>query len=166
MSALLSLSTDNAKELCLAKINAGTGMIGMYLYGAAIGMDFDVMNKNYLELFRLISSIFLHGGIFHLLCNMYSLYILGPQLESFFGKTKFVVIYIISGVIGNLLSMTFLQDGVVSVGASGAIFGLLGALLYFGYHYRVYLGGVIKSQILPILFINLAIGFLSAKYLV
>lgn len=45
MSALLSLSTDNAKELCLAKINAGTGMLGMYLYGAAIGMDFDVMNK-------------------------------------------------------------------------------------------------------------------------
>ena len=45
MSALLSLSTDNAKELCLAKINAGTGMIGMYLYGAAIGMDFEVMNK-------------------------------------------------------------------------------------------------------------------------
>ena len=45
MSALLSLSTDNAKELCLAKINAGTGMIGMYLYGASIGMDFEVMNK-------------------------------------------------------------------------------------------------------------------------
>lgn len=45
MSALLSLSTDNAKELCLAKINAGTGMLGMYLYGAAIGMDFDIMNK-------------------------------------------------------------------------------------------------------------------------
>ena len=45
MSALLSLSTDNAKELCLAKINAGTGMLGMYLYGAAIGMDFDVVNK-------------------------------------------------------------------------------------------------------------------------
>lgn len=45
MSALLSLSTDNAKELCLAKINAGTSMIGMYLYGAAIGMDFDVLNK-------------------------------------------------------------------------------------------------------------------------
>jgi hypothetical protein len=45
MSALLSLSTDNAKELCLAKINAGTSMIGMYLYGAAIGMDFKVMNQ-------------------------------------------------------------------------------------------------------------------------
>ena len=45
MSALLSLSTDNAKELCLAKINAGTGMIGMYLYGAAIGMDFEVLNS-------------------------------------------------------------------------------------------------------------------------
>lgn len=45
MSALLSLSTDNAKELCLAKINAGTNMMGLYLYGAAIGMDFKVMNQ-------------------------------------------------------------------------------------------------------------------------
>jgi hypothetical protein len=45
MSALLSLSTDNAKELCLAKINAGTNMMGMYLYGAAIGMDFEVLNQ-------------------------------------------------------------------------------------------------------------------------
>ena len=122
----------------------------------------DFCVKPYLELFRLISSIFLHGVIIHLLCNMYSLYVIGPQLESFFGKTKFIVIYILSGVIGNLLSMTFLQDNVVSVGASGAIFGLLGALLYFGYHYRVYLSGVIRSQIIPLILLNLTIGFLSA----
>ena len=53
-------------------------------------------------------------------------------------------------------------NGVVpSIGASGAIFGLLGALLYFGYYYRVYLGNVVKTQIVPIIALNLAVGFLS-----
>jgi len=131
----------------------------LYRFGALVNIN---MMENYIELFRLISSVFLHGGLFHLLCNMYSIYILGPQLESFFGKTKFIIIYIASGVIGNLLSMAFLQDGVVSVGASGAIFGLLGSLLYFGYHYRVYLSGVIKSQIIPLILLNLGIGFIAS----
>ena len=130
----------------------------LHRFGALVNTN---MMVSYIDLFRLVSSVFLHGGLFHLLCNMYSLYILGPQLESFFGKTKFIIIYIISGVIGNLLSMAFLQDGVVSVGASGAIFGLLGSLLYFGYHYRVYLSGVIKSQIIPLILLNLGIGFIA-----
>jgi len=82
--------------------------------------------------------------------------------ESFFGKTKFLIIYICSGIIGNLLSLLFLQDNVVSVGASGAIFGLMGALLYFGYHYRVYLSGVIKSQIIPLILLNFSLGFLAS----
>ena len=60
---------------------------------------------------------------------------------------------------GSLFSIVFSR--VPSVGASGAIFGLLGSLLYFGYHYRVYLGSVIKSQIIPIIVLNLAIGFAS-----
>ena len=132
----------------------------LYEYGALV--NFNMMNNNYIQLFRLVSSIFLHGGLLHLLCNMYSLYILGPQLESFFGRTKFIVIYVVSGVIGNLLSMAFLQDSIVAVGASGAIFGLLGALLYFGYHYRVYLSGVIKSQIIPLIILNLGIGFVAS----
>ena len=49
----------------------------------------------------------------------------------------------------------------VSVGASGAIFGLLGSLLYFGYYYRVYLGNLIHSQIIPVILLNLCIGFLT-----
>ena len=133
----------------------------LYKYGALV--NFDSMGKNPIELYRLITSIFLHGGLLHLLCNMYSLYVLGPQLESFFGKIKYTIIFIGSGVIGNLLSMAFLQETYVSVGASGAIFGLLGALLYFGYHYRVYLSGVIKSQIIPLIILNLAIGFFATS---
>ena len=133
----------------------------LYKYGALV--NFDSMGKNPIELYRLITSIFLHGGILHLLCNMYSLYVLGPQLESFFGKIKYTIIFIGSGIIGNLLSLVFLQETYVSVGASGAIFGLLGALLYFGYHYRVYLSGVIKSQIIPLIILNLAIGFFATS---
>ena len=52
------------------------------------------------------------------------------------------------------------NPSIASIGASGAIFGLLGALVYFGYHYRVYLDSVIKSQILPLIFMNLLIGFI------
>lgn len=129
----------------------------LYKYGALVNFDQMTSNMDYI---RLITSVFLHGGLLHLLLNMYSLYIIGPQLESFFGKIKYIVIYLGSAICGNLLSMLFLSDRYVSVGASGAIFGLLGALLYFGYHYRVYLSGVIKSQIIPLIVVNLLIGFM------
>lgn len=132
----------------------------LYKYGALV--NFNMMGNDYTQLYRLGTSVFLHAGLIHLLCNMYSLYIIGPQLESFFGKVKYSIIFIGSGIIGNLLSMSFLQDNVVSIGASGAIFGLLGALLYFGYHYRVYLSGVIKSQIIPLILLNLTLGFIIA----
>lgn len=148
----------------------------MYLFIAFVGKDFFNFNPNILykygalvnngvingEYFRIITSIFLHGGLIHLLFNMYSLYVIGPQLESFFGKFKFLIIYLVSGICGNLLSMLFLVDNAVSVGASGAIFGLMGALIYFGYHYRIFLGGVIKSQIIPLIVINLFIGYMMS----
>lgn len=111
------------------------------------------------EYFRLFTSIFLHAGIVHLLCNMYSLYVIGPQAESFYGKYKYLFIFLFSGICGSILSVAFSGNQAVSVGASGAIFGLLGAIVYFGYHYRVYLGNVVKSQIVPIIVLNLLIGF-------
>lgn len=110
------------------------------------------------EYYRLITSIFIHIGVLHLLCNLYALYIIGPQIESFYGKIKYIIIYLFSGVMGGLLSMLF--ETSISAGASGAIFGLLGALLYFGYHYRIYLGTVIKSQIIPVILLNLLLGFM------
>lgn len=123
------------------------------------GANLDVLVKNG-EYYRLLTSMFLHSGLFHLFFNMYALYIIGPQVESFFGKTKYLIIYLLSGISGSLLSVAF-NVNTVSVGASGAIFGLFGALLYFGYNYRGYLGNVIKSQILPVVIINLIFGFIS-----
>ena len=111
------------------------------------------------QYYRLLTGIFLHNDFFHILFNCYALYVIGSQIESFFGKFKFIIIYFFSGLIGALFSITF--GNYASVGASGAIFGLMGALLYFGYYYRVYLGNVVKSQILPLIIINLVIGFLS-----
>lgn len=109
------------------------------------------------EIWRLITHMFLHGDIIHLLMNMYSLYILGTQMETFIGKVKFILVYIISGIVGGMLSLAL--DGTVpSLGASGAIFGIMGALLYFGYHYRTYLGEAVKRQIIPVILINLFIG--------
>lgn len=112
------------------------------------------------QYYRLITGTFLHANIFHLLLNMYALYIIGSQLESFLGKGKYTIIYLVSALTGSLLSITF-GGNTASVGASGAIFGLMGSLVYFGYHYRVYLGNVMRSQIIPLIVLNLLLGFIS-----
>ena len=112
------------------------------------------------QYYRLLTGIVLHGSLMHLFFNCYSLYVIGSQIESFLGKFKYLIIYIFAGLTGSLLSIT-LSGGVGSVGASGAIFGLMGALLYFGYYYRVYLGNVVKSQILPLIVLNLLFGFFA-----
>lgn len=110
------------------------------------------------EYYRLLTSSFLHIGLIHLVVNCYAIYVIGPQIESFYGKFKYAIIYLGSAIFGSLLSLLF-SNG-VSAGASGAIFGLMGSLLYFGYHYRVYLDGVLKSQIIPLIILNLALGFI------
>lgn len=124
------------------------------------GANYDLLTKDG-EYYRLFTSMFLHIGIIHLLCNMYSLFIIGKEIENLFGKVKFLIIYIGSGLCGSILSLAF-NSNTILAGASGAIFGLLGSLLYFGYYYRTYLGATIKSSILPVIIINLAIGFLSS----
>lgn len=120
------------------------------------GANFSGLVRNG-ELYRLVTYMFLHAGIVHIGLNMYSLYIVGPRVEDFFGKWKYALIYFISGICGGLLSIGFTPN-VVSVGASGAIFGLFGALIYFGYNYRGYIGAMIRSQIVPIVIYNLFMG--------
>ena len=127
-------------------------------------INFGSLTKVFVEYgdyYRLITSVFLHVGFLHLLCNMYALYILGKDIESFFGKVKFIFIYLISALVGSFVSLIFMDEYAVSAGASGAIFGLMGALLYFGYNYRVTLNNSINRQILPVIFINLLFGFMS-----
>lgn len=110
------------------------------------------------EWYRLFSCIFIHASFIHLLFNMYALKILGYQLESYLGKLKFVIVFIVSGLVGSLSSAVL--TNAVSVGASGAIFGLLGSYIYFAYNYRLVLGNSLKTDIIPVVLINLLIGVL------
>lgn len=138
----------------------------MYLFGngsedVVTLVNFGALYKSLVlsgDYFRLITCAFLHIGVAHLLINSYSLYVIGSQLESFLGRTKFLFVYLVSALCGSLMSITF--NSYVSAGASGAIFGLLGSLLYFGFNYRVFLGNVLKSQIIPLIILNLSLGFI------
>jgi rhomboid protease GluP len=119
------------------------------------------LHRNYVqagEIYRLITSSFTHENIFHLLMNMYALYVIGSQVESYIGKKKYLAIYLFSALTGSLLSC-LINTG-WSLGASDAIFGLMGALLYFGYHYRLYLDNALRTQIIPLIGLNLILGFL------
>ena len=121
-------------------------------------LRFGVMYTPYLkrgQWYRMFTSMFLHFGFLHLICNMYSLYNLGPGLEYFLGVPLFLILYVVSGLSGNLLSyLVEIRSGryKLSAGASGAIFGLLGAYLLIailpGY------GGVSLYGILHVLVIN------------
>ena len=117
--------------------------------------------REYGEYYRLITSGFLHGNILHLTLNCYALYIIGSQVESYMGKTKFIIIYLFSLLMGSLMSITL--SSYPSIGASGAIFGLMGSLLCFGYYYRIYLGNVLKSQIILLILANLLFGLLASN---
>jgi membrane associated rhomboid family serine protease len=102
----------------------------------------------------LITAGFLHGSIIHLLFNFYILWVLGSQLENIVGKTKFIIIYFGSLLGGSLASYLFSPFGSYSIGASGAIFGLMGAMLVVGRKRNLDI-----SQITTLVVINVVIGF-------
>ena len=117
------------------------------------------------EYYRLITSLFLHFGIQHLLNNMVMLGALGYQLENEIGRIKFLLIYFISGIGGNLCSLYWnVSHGeqVISAGASGAIFGLMGALLYIVAVNRGRLGRLSGRGMLIMVALSLYFGMTSS----
>ena len=85
-----------------------------------------VLNQqSWLEPWRFITSIFLHGGFSHILFNMFALALFGMILESIIGSKKFIIVYFASGILANLIAINFYPS---SLGASGAIYGILGCL--------------------------------------
>lgn len=113
------------------------------------------------EIWRLLTCAFLHSNLVHIACNMYSLYIIGPQIQQIYGIKKYLSIYIISCITSSLLSY-FMSPNSISVGASGGIFGLMGALLAFAIIERHRIDKKYISSLMQIIVINLFIG-LSIK---
>jgi rhomboid protease GluP len=109
------------------------------------------------EYWRLVTCMFLHGGIIHLAVNMYSLYAVGPVIENFFGKRKYLAIYFISGICASLLSFYMTPD--VSIGASGAIFGVLGACLVLAVKIKNRIGKEFLINVIAVIALNLFLGF-------
>ena len=92
--------------------------------------------------------------------NAWAINILGKENENFYGHFKTLIIFLYSGVVGNLLSVILMNDNTISAGASGAIFGLMGSLLYLSLNLRTYLGVALKNEILPVIIVNLLAGFI------
>lgn len=113
------------------------------------------------EVWRLLSCAFLHSNLVHIACNMYSLYIIGPQIQQIYRTKKYLIIYIISCITSSSLSY-LMSPSSISVGASGGIFGLMGALLAFAIIERHKLDKKYLSSLIQIIVINLFIG-LSIK---
>ena len=112
------------------------------------------------EWWRLLSSMFLHSGAVHLGLNMLSLYFLGSFVEAAFGRGRFLALYLLSGLSGGLAYLYFGSFNVSAVGASGAIFGLLGGVLGYALRRGTFSWqNPLIRQLLILLALNLYIGF-------
>src|SRR5699024_9817718 len=110
------------------------------------------------EWWRIVTSMFIHIGIFHLIMNMIALYYLGTVVERIYGSLRFIYIYFFAGILGGMTSFAFNIS--IAAGASGAIFGLFGALLFFGTTNRDLFKQTMGKNLILILLINLALGLL------
>ena len=128
-------------------INAVAGDYGMWPVGIAVGGEW----------WRLVTAAFLHGSFLHIAFNMYVLFALGPTLERILGHSRYLILYVLAAIGGGVASYVFSDMRTVSVGASGAIFGLMGALVVAGRRLRYDV-----TQVLVLLGINVVIGFIAS----
>jgi rhomboid protease GluP len=112
------------------------------------------------QYWRLITPMFLHAGLIHLAFNSYALYLLGFMVEEALGKARFLAIYFIGGFLASVTSFAFGPLGEVGVGASGAIFGLLGAWVAFNYRRRTSpMASANLRWALMLIVLNVILGF-------
>ncbi|MEO8434248.1 MAG: rhomboid family intramembrane serine protease [Pyrinomonadaceae bacterium] len=150
----------------------------------AYGAKLNFLIKQDHQWWRFVTPVFIHVNVLHLLVNMYSLWMIGPYVEKLYGSAKFVVFWVVTGVAGVVASYLTVRPEWVkgllgsfvfkarddpSVGASGALFGLIGVLFVFGIKFRRELPEGFKrafgTGLLPVILINLFIGFMARGFI-
>jgi len=152
----------NAITMALIAINVGVYLAELAAGGNTNGTGSEIFNKGVLfgpfvadgDWWRLMTAAFLHYGLFHLGVNMYSLYWVGSLLEQVIGRWKFLLLYLASGLAGSAGALIATPNA-FTVGASGAIFGILGALWVLERQGHIASGG----QIAGLIVLNLVITF-------
>ncbi|MFW9881996.1 MAG: rhomboid family intramembrane serine protease [Candidatus Thorarchaeota archaeon] len=132
---MIFLDAENLKDAKITLSLIFLNVLGYFIFNLTLSLDylllFAQINRNIInnfEIWRLITPIFLHSDLLHLFSNMFALLIFGATIETTFtlSKIKYLLIYFTSGVIGNIFSLFLLPIDSVSLGSSGAIFGLIG----------------------------------------
>ena len=103
------------------------------------------------QFYRLLTSMFFHGSLIHLICNMYALYMIGPQVERYYGKRRFTFIYLVSGMLGSVFSCAFMSEVTAMYG---------GSIGYFSYYYRATLQDSLRNNVTPVIVSNLILSIL------
>lgn len=154
-------------------------LVGIFVLTTLLGQSFNIMPTDLNDVltrwgakvnsavvqgqwWRLITAMFLHNGLLHIASNGYALYVIGMDLEGFFGRARFLAVYFIAGLAGSVASFAFSPYYASGVGASGAIFGLIGALaVYFGMYRRLFgkRGNLQFWNIIVVVVLNLGLGF-------
>lgn len=169
--------------------SSGTDSTGIWEFPPqvliAYGAKLNFLINDQRQWWRFVTPMFLHAGLIHLLVNMYALWILGPYVEKLYGSAKFVVFWVASGIGGvvasyltvvgpdtnlnSLLRFLLKRVDAPSVGASGALFGLVGVLFVFGIKFRRELPEGFKrafgTGLLPMILLNLFIGYLGRGFI-
>lgn len=146
----------------------GLQMISVYLSGGQNDLLIALGSKvnQYIlqgQVWRLITPILLHGSILHIAFNMYALFALGPSLELYYGHKRFLLLYLVGGYAGNVLSFLFSTSA--SIGASTAIFGLVAAQIVFILRNRMLFGPRARSlltNLAVVVGVNLAFGLMQS----
>ena len=129
-------------------------MISEYLFGADLPAAYGMKVNELIaegQFWRFFTPMLLHGSIMHIGFNMYALYLFGRRLERYFGHGRFLILYLIGGFAGNVISMMFTESP--SLGASTAIFGLLGAQGVFIYQNRALFGNQVGQALQSIILV-------------
>lgn len=133
--------------------------IGTILWENGIQVNYLILTG---EWWRIFSAMFLHAGFMHVLFNMFSLYLFGPELEKIAGKARFTTIYLVAGIVGNVATYLFYDISYASLGASGAVFGIFGAFGALVYYTRRTMP-MLRKLILPIIIISVIMTFLQSN---